>query len=730
CVFIMDENAPAFSLDEPLYKNQLKKDLALNVYKNNVWGSYRHLLLEPPSLVESQHSCANTTIRGDLSSFKWLDAPIVPYSQNPENSNVVHNYYCAVNFKDIMLATGKLAPDVVVKGRINQENLLGFEYAGRNEKGERVMGLVGSKALSNLIECDPYFLWKVPDPWSLEDAATVPVVYGTALYSFVISGRIKRGDSVLIHAGSGGVGQAAINLALFYGCEVFTTVGTPEKKEFIKTHFPLIPESHIGNSRDTSFEQMIMMETNGKGVDMVLNSLSDEKLLASVRCLATGGRFLEIGKFDLANNIMLGMESFLKDISFHGVMLDTLFTSAAKFKHSLQCLVQEHIDLGAIKPLVRTVFECDQVEQAFRYMASGKNIGKVLLKLRTEEKERVIKAMPIPQIAHPKVMFDKNSSCIICGGLGGFGLELVDWIVLRNAKNIIITTRVGIRNGYQALRKRVWELYGVKVVISTADITTEDGVKQLLNEANQLGPVSSIFNLAVVLKDALFENQTEENFIASAGPKAIATALLDKYSRIMCPELKHFVIFSSVSCGRGNTGQTNYGMSNSVMERICEIRKSEGLPGLAIEWGAVGDVGLVADKAEENQEVVIGGTLQQKIDNCLEIMDHLLTQKNYPIVSSMVVAEKRASSSNTGTIVDTVINMLGLRDLKTISLHSTLAEFGLDSIITVEIKQIFERQFEVFLTSHEIRNITLSKLQELAASDVKENKLGLMNPRQ
>lgn len=224
------------------------------------------------------------------------------------------------------------------------------------------------------------------------------------------------------------------------------------------------------------------------------------------------------------------------------------------------------------------------------------------------------------------------------------------------------------------------------------------------------------------MKDAFFENQTEEDFIASAGPKSIATVLLDKYSRTMCPELKHFVIFSSVSCGRGNAGQTNYGMSNSVMERICEVRQSEGLPALAIEWGAVGDVGLVADMAEDNQEVVIGGTLQQKIENCLEILDDLLTQKKYAIVSSMVVAEKRASSSNANTIVDTVINILGLRDLKTISLHSTLAELGMDSMMAVEIKQTLERQFEVFLTPQDIRSMTFAKLQEIGASDDKEKK--------
>jgi fatty acid synthase len=175
----MDESVPEFSLDDPLYKTQLKKDLALNVFKNNVWGSYRHLLLEPPSLVEVHHCYVNTTIRGDLSSLKWFTGPIVPFIQKPEESKLVHVYYTALNFRDIMLATAKLAPEVIARGRINQESVIGFEYTGRTERGDRVMGMISSRALTNILEYDPYLSWKVPDHWSMEEAATVPVVYGT-----------------------------------------------------------------------------------------------------------------------------------------------------------------------------------------------------------------------------------------------------------------------------------------------------------------------------------------------------------------------------------------------------------------------------------------------------------------------------------------------------------------------------------------------------------------------
>lgn len=197
----------------------------------------------------------------------------------------------------------------------------------------------------------------------------------------------------------------------------------------------------------------------------------------------------------------------------------------------------------------------------------------------------------------------------------------------------------------------------------------------MLKEAAALGTVEGIFNLAVVLKDALLENQNQDMFRESFAPKALATIHLDEVSRELCPGLKDFVVFSSVSCGRGNSGQTNYGMANSVMERICEKRHSEGYPALAIQWGAIGEVsyktiileiikvglfkvGLVAELQEEQFEMEIGGTLQQKISSCLKVLDLFLRQ-NSPVVGSMVVAEKRSGAGFANNAVDAVANILG-----------------------------------------------------------------------
>jgi len=189
---------------------------------------------------------------------------------------------------------------------------------------------------------------------------------------------MKKGDKILIHSGTGGVGQAAIHLALKEGCEVFTTVGTSDKRIFIKKMFPIILDEHIGNSRDTSFEQMIIRQTKGRGVDIVLNSLAEEKLIASVRCLARNGRFLEIGKFDLISNNSLSMSMFQKGISFYGILLDNIIdTDNHKYKSLLSKMIADGLRNGTIKPIHAKIFYKTEIEDAFRYMASGKHMGKV-----------------------------------------------------------------------------------------------------------------------------------------------------------------------------------------------------------------------------------------------------------------------------------------------------------------------------------------------------------------
>ncbi|XP_049870281.1 fatty acid synthase-like [Pectinophora gossypiella] len=723
-VLIADPEAPKFNPNLKIYKEQLDKELSINVFKDGQWGTYRHLLLKDLDTVKATHAYVNTATIGDLTSLRWWEGSIAKDAVlNNSTTKLVHVYYSAMNFRDVMTAMGRVTLDAVARGRLAQDCVQGIEVSGRTTNGCRVMAIC-ERGISNIVQTDESLMWPIPDEWTFEEAATVPVAYGTVYMALIMIGKIRGGESILIHAGSGGVGQAAISVALHHGLEVFTTVGTSAKRAFVKRLFPQLKNTHIGNSRDISFAHMIQRETNGRGVNVVLNSLADDKLQTSVKCLSRRGRFLEIGKYDITINTQLEMCFSKKEISFHGVMLDYIYDEQClKLRKKLGELILSGIASGAVRPLTSCTFDKTNVEAAYRYMAAGKHIGKVIIKIRDEEPRthgNIVKPTHNVIDAIPRYMCVDDEVYILVGGMGGFGLELADWLVLRGARKLLMCSRRGISNGYQAFRIRIWQSYGTDVQISTHDVTTESGCNEMLKMAATMGPVRAIFNLAVVLNDAVFSNQTSDTFKNSYGPKASTTIHLDKLSRKLCPDVKNFVVFSSVSCGRGNAGQTNYGYSNSVMERICEERKSQGFPALAIQWGAIGDVGLVADMQNDNIQLEIGGTLQQRISSCMQAMDKFLKQ-DAVIVSSIVVAEKRLAGAGSGSINDAVAQIMGIADLKTVSHQVPLSELGMDSIMAVEIKQTLEREFEVFLSAQEIRTITFSRLIELDQRDGEEN---------
>lgn len=314
--------------------------------------------------------------------------------------------------------------------------------------------------------------------------------------------------------------------------------------------------------------------------------------------------------------------------------MDALFDASGdnEEKAAVVRCVTEGIANGAVRPLPATVFSDQQLEQAFRYrderwpraaracdsvlmvfacryMATGKHIGKVVLRVREEDAGAGNKLVS----ALPRTYMHGARSYVLVGGLGGFGLELAEWLVRRGATRLVLNSRGGVRTGYQAWCVRRWREKGVQVLVSRTDATSTEGARTLLREAARLGPVGGLFNLAAVLRDAFLENQTPDDFRAVAKPKLdgesrlggregldaiaaeadvchfAATRALDAATRELAPELEYFVVFSSVSCGRGNPGQSNYGFANSAMERVVEQRQADGLPGLAVQWGAIGE---------------------------------------------------------------------------------------------------------------------------------------------
>ncbi len=419
------------------------------------------------------------------------------------------------------------------------------------------------------------------------------------------------------------------------------TVGNEEKKQFLMSEYN-IPENRIFSSRDTQFESRIMSLTEGKGVDLVLNSLTEEKLQASFRCIAMNGRFVEIGKFDFQMNNKLGMFAFLRNISFISVNIENVFFTLTKKRKMFFDWIIENSNNGCVKPIKPiNVYKPTEAEQAFRYMLTGKHIGKIVIRIREEENLRspLLQFNPTLKLkVNSKTFFNPKNVYIIIGGLGGFGLELTHWMIFNGAKKIVLTSRTGIRSNYQRVfLKRLEEvgemsdMFKTQIIVFSSDSNTEEGSKLLLEEANKLGTIGGIFHLAVALNDAFYENQTIETFCQTCESKINTFVNLDKLTRALNLNLEYFVCFSSVSCGRGNAGQTNYGYANSVLERICELRRKDGLHGLAIQWGPIGDVGVLAD----NEISSLARIVKQRILSCLEVLDKFL-QSSHSILSSIV----------------------------------------------------------------------------------------------
>ncbi|KAL1454730.1 hypothetical protein MTO96_043686, partial [Rhipicephalus appendiculatus] len=451
-------------------------------------------------------------------------------------------------------------------------------------------------------------------------------------------------------------------------------------------------------------------------VDIVLNSLAEDKLQASVRCLATHGRFLEIGKVDLANDSPLKMSVFLKGVTFQGVLVELLHGNdviAAEERRRVSEYIRAGIESGAVRPLDSALYPRDRAEDAFRFMASGKHMGKIVLEIQPEETLRKCAALTPPIVeATARTWFYEHKSYVITGGLGGCGLELAEWMVNRGCRKLLLTTRSGVRTGYQRLCLHRFQRAGAMVNVRQIDASEKGGARRVIEEATAMGPIGGIFILAVVLRDGFLENQTPEAFETVFKVKIDGTRHLDELSRKMCPELDHFVAFSSLSSGIGNVGQTNYGYANSAIERICELRAARGLPGLAIQWGGIADVGAFHNVMGD--DATVAGTTPQRISSCIELMDQFLNQ-NHPVVSSCVKADlSTEDNSRKRSLVEVIARILGVKDPSRLNPAVSLGELGMDSLMAVEVRQAIERHVSLTLSIKEIRQLTIGELRILS----------------
>ena len=447
---------------------------------------------------------------------------------------------------------------------------------------------------------------------------------------------MNQGESILIHNGTDNVGQAAINVCQHFGCQIYVTVDNEEKKVFLISEYN-IPANRIFHSRDIQLKYWIMELTNGKGVDIVFNSLAGQLLEAS-ECINAHGRLVEIDMHDL---IQSGMECIGRDVSLIKVDVNSCLMECREFTIDFFDWMHRNAINNCIKPMKRIVFNANQVEKAFTYMTTGQHIGKVIISIRNEEiiKESCKPPPATNMIVSTRVYFNPNKVYILTGGLGGFALQLIQWMTTMGAKKFVLTSRCGFKNEYQKFFINRLVKYGEKlkyfkvdIKISKNNCLTNESTRHVMSTALKLGEIGGIFNLALILNDSLFVDMNYDKFCETIDAKHKVLDNFDIESRQLNYKLDYFVVFSSITSGKGMPGQTNYAIGNSLCERICEQRKSDGLHGLAIQFGPIADVGALATIRES---LILLDYEDQSISSCLDIFGKCLSSHK-PIITSYV----------------------------------------------------------------------------------------------
>jgi acyl transferase domain-containing protein/acyl carrier protein len=491
-----------------------------------------------------------------------------------------------MNFRDVLKALA-LYPAETPDARIFGDEVGGIVTAVGDDVthvkvGDRVFGLaVYGLATHTLARGGD--VTRIPDNLSFEEAATLPVVFMTAWHALKNVARMRAGDKILVHAGAGGVGMAAIQIALHLGAEVFATAGSPSKRALLQT----LGVHHVIDSRRADFADAVMELTNRKGVDMVLNSLAGEAIPMGLSCLAEFGRFIEIGKRDIYQNSRIPLWNLRKNASFHVVAMDAVFGGDEALTRELLGELVDLVEKGAVRPLPFRSFPAGRVDAAFRLMAQGKHIGKVVVAFPDAFVNRRGE-MPAPGFE-----VKPDGAYLITGGFGGFGRVISEWLVEAGARHLVLGSRSGASTPEaQAFVHKLTER-GVQVQTVKADVGEPADVQRLLAEVRAGAvPLKGIFHLAMVIDDAPMGALTRERMRSVIAPKALGAWMLHEGTRDM--KLDCFVMFSSVSSIFGNPAQSNYSAANAFLDSLAHHRQSLGLPALAVNWGVLGGEGYVA----------------------------------------------------------------------------------------------------------------------------------------
>ncbi|MGB8407608.1 MAG: SDR family NAD(P)-dependent oxidoreductase, partial [Mycobacterium sp.] len=508
------------------------------------------------------------TERGAIDNLRLIETDVTP----PEANEVqVRIEAAGLNFRDVLNVLGLYPGD---PGPIGGDlcgivTELGSDVTGF-EVGQRVFGSMQG-AFSSRLNVPAPLLAPVPSGFDPVGAATLPAAALTARLAFDWA-QLKPGDKVLIHAASGGVGLAAIQLARHHGATVFATASAYKRATLRK-----MGVEYVYDSRTTDFADQILADTDGAGVDVVLNSLTNEGFIeATVRATAQGGRFAEIAKRDIWTAEQ--MAALRPDIDYEIVALDVTMMTDPDHIQRLMTELSDGMAKGEWTPVPAEVYPLTEAKTAFRRMQQARHIGKIVVQM--------------PKPLQPR----GDRSYLVTGGLGALGLHTAAYLAQLGAGDIVLTSRRAPDADAQRAIDAITERYHCRVHVFSADVGEEAELAALLGRIRtELPPLAGVAHLAGVLDDGLLPQQSIERFRTTLGPKAYGAHHLHRLTKD--DDLEFFIVFSSASAVLGSPAQANYATANALLDGLVAHRRAQGLPATAVNFGPWGSGGMASSQA-------------------------------------------------------------------------------------------------------------------------------------
>ncbi|KAI0533002.1 putative polyketide synthase [Xylaria digitata] len=451
---------------------------------------------------------------------------------------------------------------------------------------------------------------------------TLLTVYSTALFALRDRARLRAGESVLIHAGAGAFGLAAIAMARHMGLTIYTTVGSPSKRQYLVSEMG-VPDAHIFNSRDASFVDGIQAVTKGCGVDVVINSLVGDLMHASWSCIAPFGRFVEIGKRELVDAGRLDMHVFLKNATFTAFDLSEFFYAEDPYYQNIfYGLIAEVMVLyreGKIKPPPIAIFNIADITQAYRYFNNKDRIGKVVVSM-----ENPLSCVPVAP-ARYKTVFDPQKSYLLVGCLGGLGRSLSRWMMSRGARKFVFTGRSGCdKPTAQQLVSRLRN-GGATVSVVRGDAVDSNHICEAVAACEALGPIGGVVQAAMGLRESLFTTMPNSAWHTAIQPKWKGTWNIHNALEGHDAALDFFLLTSSLSGSCGTATESNYCAANNFLDAFAHWRRAQGKPAVSLGLGMISEVGYLHENPDIEALLLRKGIQPLNEDELLQVIDFGLT---------------------------------------------------------------------------------------------------------